>query len=139
MDAKITWKQDMALTGTATSGHEVSLDSSEAAGGHNTGFRPTELIALGAAGCSSMDVLSILRKKKVPFSAFECKVHVESVQDEHPHVFKLMEFEYILTGKGINPADVERAVQLSEGKYCQGIAMMRKTAEIRSKITIIEE
>jgi len=50
-----------------------------------------------------------------------------------------MEFEYIVTGKGIDRADVERAVQLSEEKYCQGIAMMRKTAEIRSRITIIEE
>ena len=139
MDAKVTWKQDMALTGTATSGHEVDLDSSEAGGGQNSGFRPTELIAIGTAGCTSMDVLSILRKKRVPFTSFECKVHVESVQEEHPHVFKLMEFEYILTGKEINRADVERAVQLSEEKYCQGIAMMRKTAEIRSKITIIEE
>ena len=139
MDAKVTWNEDMAFTGTATSGHELTLDSSEGSGGHNTGFRPTELSAIGAAGCSSMDVVSILRKKKVPFTAFTCKVHVESVQDQHPHVFKLMEFEYIVTGKGINRVDVERAVQLSEEKYCQGIAMMRKTAEIRSRITIIEE
>ena len=139
MDVKLTWSQDMACTGTADSGHEVTLDSSEGSGGHNTGFRPMELMALGTAGCSSMDVVSILRKKRVPFTAYECKVHVESVRDAHPHVFELMEFEYILTGKGIDRADVERAVQLSEEKYCQGIAMMRKTAEIRSKITIIEE
>lgn len=139
MDVKVTWKQEMAFTSTADSGHEVTLDSAEGSGGHNTGFRPTELIAIGTAGCTSMDVLSILRKKKVPFTAYECKVHVESVQDKHPHVFKLMEFEYIVTGKGIDRADVERAVQLSEEKYCQGIAMMRKTAEIRSRITIIEE
>lgn len=138
MDAKVTWNQDMAFTATATSGHLVPLDASEASGGQNTGFRPTELIAIGAAGCSSMDVISILRKKKVPFTTFECKVHVESVRDQHPHVFELMEFEYILTGQGINLADVQRAVQLSEEKYCQGIAMMRKTAEIRSKITIVE-
>jgi len=85
-----------------------------------------------------MDVISILRKKRVPFTAYECKVHVESVRDQHPHVFELMEFEYIVTGKDINRADVERAVQLSEEKYCQGIAMMRKTAQIRSKITIVD-
>lgn len=139
MDVKLNWKQDMAFTGTADSGHEVTLDSSEGSGGHNTGFRPMELMALGTASCSSMDVISILRKKRVPFTAYECKVHVESVRDAHPHVFELMEFEYIVTGKGIDRADVERAVQLSEEKYCQGIAMMRKTAEIRSKITIIEE
>lgn len=139
MDAKVTWKQEMAFTGTADSGHEVTLDSAEGSGGHNTGFRPMELMAIGAASCSSMDVVSILRKKKVPFTAYECKVHVESVQDSQPHVFKLMEFEYIVMGKGIDRADVERAVQLSQEKYCQGIAMLRKTAEIRSKITIIEE
>jgi len=139
MDVNITWNQDMAFTGTAESGHELTLDSSEGSGGHNTGFRPMELMALGTVGCSSMDVVSILRKKRVPFTAYECKVHVESVRDAHPHVFELMEFEHIVTGKGINRADVERAVQLSEEKYCQGIAMMRKTAEIRSKITIIEE
>jgi len=139
MDVNITWNQNMAFTGTAESGHELTLDSSEGSGGQNTGFRPMELVALGTAGCTSMDVVSILRKKRVPFTAYECKVHVESVRDAHPHVFELMEFEYILTGKGIDRADVERAVQLSEEKYCQGIAMMRKTAEIRSNITIIEE
>jgi putative redox protein len=138
MDVKVTWKQDMALIGTANSGHTVNLDASEAGGGQNLGFTPMELMALGAAGCSSMDVISILRKKRVPFTAYECKVHVESVRDQHPHVFELMEFEYIVTGKDINRADVERAVQLSEEKYCQGIAMMRKTAQIRSKITIVD-
>lgn len=139
MDVKVTMIQGIALTATADSGHEVKLDAAEGYGGHNIGFRPMELMAIGAASCSSMDVLSIIRKKKVPFTAYECKVHVESVKDQQPYVFKLMEFEYIVTGKGINRADVERAVQLSEDKYCQGIAMMRKTAEIRTKITIIEE
>ena len=139
MDVKVTWNQEMVFTGTASSGNELPLDTSISSSGQYNGFSPMELLAIGTAGCSSMDVVSILRKKKVPFTAYECKVHVESVQDQHPNVFKLMEFEYILTGKGINQVDVERAVQLSEEKYCQGIAMMRKTAEIRSKITIIEE
>ena len=58
MDVKVTWKQEMAFTGTADSGHEVTLDSAEGSGGHNTGFRPTELIAIGTAGCTSMDVLN---------------------------------------------------------------------------------
>jgi putative redox protein len=67
MDVKLTWNQDMAFTGTADSGHEVTLDSSEGSGGHNTGFRPMELMALGTAGCSSMDVVSILRQEKGAF------------------------------------------------------------------------
>lgn len=134
MDVKLTWNENLVFTGTNKDGNRVTLDASEI----NTGFTPMELMALGTAGCTSMDVVSILRKKKVPFTAYDFKVHVESAS-EHPKVFTLMELEYIVTGTGINRTDVERAVQLSEEKYCQGIAMMRKSAEIRSKITIIEE
>lgn len=134
MDVKLTWNENLVFTGTNKHENRVTLDASEI----NTGFTPMELMALGTAGCTSMDVVSILRKKKVPFTGYDIKVHVESAE-EHPKVFTLMELEYIITGKGINRADVERAVQLSEEKYCQGIAMMRKTAEIRSKVTIIEE
>lgn len=139
MDVKIKWNQGMELTGEAETGHTVIMDAAEASGGQNNGFRPTALIALGAAGCSSMDVLSILRKKKVNFSAYECKVNVESYQEAHPHVFTKMHLEYIVTGKDIKRKDVERAVELSETKYCQGIAMMKKTAEVTHTITIIEE
>lgn len=139
MDVNITWNHGMEFTGESESGHKLTIDASEAGGGQNKGFRPTALIAIGAAGCSSMDVLSILRKKKVNFTAYECKVHVESYQEDHPHVFTKMHLEYILTGKGIQRKDVERAVELSETKYCQGIAMMKKTAEVTHTITIIEE
>ena len=139
MDVNIKWNQGMELTGEAETGHTVIMDAAEAAGGQNKGFRPTALIALGAAGCSSMDVLSILRKKKVNISAYECKVNVESYQESHPHVFTKMHLEYIVTGKDIKRKDVERAVELSETKYCQGIAMMKKTAEVTHTITIIEE
>lgn len=139
MDVKLVWKDGMEIVGQADTGHEVIMDASEAVGGHNNGFRPTALIAIGAAGCASMDVISILRKKKVEFSGFECKVNVESRQEAHPNVFTRMNFEYILTGKDIQQKDVERAVELAETKYCQGIAMMSKTAEIVHKITIIEE
>lgn len=139
MDVKVSWNEGMEFTGHAETGHTVIMDASEAGGGQNKGFRPTALIALGAAGCSSMDVLSILRKKKVNFTAYEVKVNVESYQEDHPHVFTKMHFEYIITGKDIQRKDVERAVELSENKYCQGIAMMKKTAEVTHTITIIEE
>lgn len=129
----------MELTGSAETGHTVIMDASESGGGQNKGFRPTALIAIGAAGCSSMDVLSIMRKKKVNFSAYECKVHVESYQEDHSHVFTKMHLEYIVTGRGIDRKDVEKAVELSETKYCQGIAMMKKTAEVTHTVTIIEE
>ena len=78
-----------------------------------------------------------MRKKKVNFTAYECRVNVES-REEHPRVFTKMHFEYIVTGKDIQRKDVERSVQLAEEKYCQAIAMMSKTAEIVHTITIIE-
>ncbi|HNT53830.1 MAG TPA: OsmC family protein [Anaerolineaceae bacterium] len=137
MEAKVTWQGGMAFEATATTGFKVVMDSSAEAGGQNSGFRPTELLAMGTLGCTGMDVISILRKKKVDFTDFEVRVIVQSAS-EHPHVFTDMAFEYIVTGRSINRKDVERAVELSETKYCQCIAMMSKTANISSIITIRE-
>ncbi|MGB4595757.1 MAG: OsmC family protein [Anaerolineaceae bacterium] len=137
MDAKVTWKGDMTFEATADTGFKVVMDSSEAGGGHDGGFRPTELLAMGTLGCTGMDVVSILRKKKVDLTDFEINVNVKS-RDEHPMVFTEMNFEYIFTGRNIRREDVVRAVELSETKYCQCIAMMAKTARITSNITIIE-
>jgi len=139
MDVKLIWKEGMELTGYSESGHTVTMDASEKSGGQNNGSRPTELLAIGTAGCASMDVLSILRKKKVNFTGYECRVKVKTYQEDHPHVFTKMHFEYIVTGKDIQRKDVERAVQLAEEKYCQAIAMMSKTAKIEHTITIVEE
>lgn len=137
MDAKVTWKGDMTFEATATTGFTVVMDSSESGGGHDGGFRPTELLAMGTLGCTAMDVISIMRKKKVDFTDFEIKVNVRS-NKEHPMVFTNMDFEYIITGQNILRKDVARAVELSETKYCQCIAMMAKSAKITSTITIIE-
>jgi putative redox protein len=137
MDAKVIWKGDMTFEATATTGFKVVMDSSESGGGHDGGFRPTELLAMGTLGCTGMDVISIMRKKKVDFTDFEVKVNVRS-NKEHPMVFTDMEFEYIVSGHNVHREDVARAVELSETKYCQCIAMMAQTAKITSSITIIE-
>ncbi|MEA4813251.1 MAG: OsmC family protein [Anaerolineaceae bacterium] len=138
MNAKVIWKENMHLTGTADSGHIVQLDSSEISGGQNLGFRPMEMVAMGVAGCSSMDVISILRKMKVDFNAYEVQVEVSSAKD-YPKVFTDMHFKYIVTGHNIQKEDVEKAVNLSETKYCQGIAMISKSAKITHEIEIVED
>lgn len=138
MDAKTTWLGDMRLEGTADTGFKLNIDSPADPAHAPGGFKPTELLAIGACGCTSMDVISILKKKKVNFTGLEVKVHVVSETETHPHVFKQMDFEYIITGKQIQREDVERAVQLSETKYCQCIAMLGKTAKINHTITINE-
>jgi len=138
MIVKVVWKEKMHLTGTADSGHIVQLDSSEKGGGQNLGFRPMEMVAMGVAGCSSMDVISILRKLRVDFNGYEVEVAVTSAT-EYPKVFTDMHFTYRVTGHNVQKEDVEKAVDLSETKYCQGIAMMSKSAKISHTIEVIED
>jgi putative redox protein len=135
MDAKVVWKGRMSLTGTSDSGFTVPLGTDPGVGGDNDGFRPMELIAVGLAGCTGMDVISILAKKKQKVTEFEVSVHAETT-DEHPRVFSKIAIEYVVSGDNIDPAAVERAVELSETKYCPAQAMLSKTATMSHKIII---
>jgi putative redox protein len=135
MDAKVVWKGRMSLTGSSNSGFTVPLGTDPGVGGDNDGFRPMELIAVGLAGCTGMDVISILSKKKQKVSEFEVSVHAETA-DEHPRVFSKIAIEYVVSGENIDPAAVERAVELSETKYCPAQAMLSKTATMSHKIVI---
>ncbi|MFO7635134.1 MAG: OsmC family protein [Caldilinea sp.] len=138
MKAQVTWQGGMQFEGTSDSGHTLVLDSAPEVGGANNGFRPMELMAISLAGCTAMDVISILRKKRQEITSFAVKVEAPRAQ-EHPHVFTAMEITYVLRGKGIDPTAVERAMQLSEDKYCPAQAMLRKAAPISLKYEIIEE
>lgn len=137
MEAKVVWKRNLAFTGTADSGYVMDLDSKKESGGDESGFRPTELIAIGVAGCTAMDVISILQKKRQEVSAFEVLVHATRAS-QHPRKFTEMLIEYIISGKGIDPQAVERAVELSEEKYCAAIATLRGNVKIAHKIVIFE-
>ena len=137
MDAKVTWKQRLSFEGTATSGFILPLGSRIDVGGDNDGFSPMELLLIGLAGCTAMDVISILMKKKQVVSAFNVNVHAERAE-EHPQVFTHAIIEYHVKGKNIDSEDVERAVELSETKYCSAQAMLGKVFPIDRKITIEE-
>lgn len=138
MQAKVTWRGDMEFEGTADSGHTLTLDAAPEVGGADKGFRPMELMALSLAGCTAMDVISILRKKRQEVTGFEVQVHAERAK-EHPHVFTDIQVTYVVRGRNIDPAAVERAIQLSEEKYCPAQAMLRKAAPIALKYEIVEE
>ncbi len=138
MEAKVVWKRNLAFTGTADSGYVLDLDSKKEVGGDESGFRPTELIAIGVAGCTAMDVISILKKKRQEVTAFEVLVHAKRASD-HPRKFTDMTIEYVVTGKDIDPQAVERAVQLSEEKYCSSIYTIRGNVNLDHKIVIREE
>jgi putative redox protein len=136
MDAKVVWSKGLSFTGSAeVSGFSLPLGADPEVGGQNNGFRPLELLLVGLAGCTGMDVISILAKKRQEVTAFEVRAHAEQAGD-HPRVFTRITIEYLLTGRNIDRASVERAVELSETTYCPAQAMLRKAAGIEMKITI---
>lgn len=134
--AKVIWKSGLRFDGSAESGLSLPLDSPTAEGG-GEGFRPMELMLIGLAGCTGMDVISILKKKQQAVTAFEVAVDGERA-DDHPRIYTHMTIEYIITGHQIDPAAVERAVELSETKYCSVGGMLGKAAKIDHKITLKE-
>jgi putative redox protein len=138
MKSKVVWKGGMAFTGSLeSSGYLIPLDSSKSVGGRELGFQPLQLFAVGLVGCTGMDVISILQKKRVEVTDFEVSAEIEQAE-EHPKIFTKILLTYKVTGKNIDQKDVERAVDLSENKYCPAQAMLKETAEISHKI-IIEE
>jgi len=137
MDAKVTWKDGMTFTGTADTGFEVPLGADSSVGGANDGFRPLELMAVSLAGCTAMDVISIVRKKKQDVASFEVKVHADQ-QGEHPHVFTQIVIEYHFSGTSIDEAAVLRAIELSSTKYCPAQSMLGQVVPMQMKYFIRE-
>ena len=137
MDAKVTWHDGLHFTGVADSGHEIILDGDPSVGGSDLGSRPLELMLMSLAGCTGMDVISILKKKRQDVTGFEVKTHAERA-GKHPKVYTAVTVEYIITGHNINPKAVERAIDLSENTYCPAQAMLAKAAPITHTYQIIE-
>ena len=139
MDATVLWKKGLSFSGTGhTSGFTLPLGADPKVGGENDGFRPTELVLVGLAGCTAMDVISILAKKKQDVTAIEVKAHGERAAED-PKRFTSFLLEYVISGKGIDPAAVQRAVELSETKYCSVMATLRFAGPVERKITILED
>jgi putative redox protein len=129
MDAKVTWQGRMTFTGQADSGFEIGLGADPSVGGDNDGIRPLELMAISLAGCTAMDVISILQKKRQDVTAFQTLVHADRAED-HPKVFTFVTVKYIIEGHNIDPVAVERAIELSATKYCPAQAMLEKAVKI---------
>jgi putative redox protein len=129
------WVKNWQFVGTDSSGHSVVLDSPTL--GENTGMKPVELVLIALAGCTGMDVISILQKKKQKVHSFEVNVSGER-RPEHPKAWTKMHIEYVVRGQGVNAEAVERAVELSETKYCPVHATLSGSVEITRSITIEE-
>lgn len=137
MDAKVTWSKRLSFIGEADTGFSVPLGANPQVGGDNDGFRPMELIAIGIAGCTGMDVISILQKKRQNVTAFEVQLHSQQAQD-HPHVFTQIEVEYLISGHDVDETAVQRAIELSENKYCPAQAMFNKILPIKLSYKILQ-
>jgi putative redox protein len=129
MNAKVIWTEGMHFTGTADSGFELPLGAEKEVGGAEDGFRPLELMAISLAGCTAMDVISILKKKQQKVSAFEVEVHSERAP-EHPKVFTHSVITYLVTGHGLDEKALQRSIELSATKYCPAQAMLAKVVPI---------
>jgi putative redox protein len=133
-EATIRYLDGMAFEAVAGSGHRLVMDSAEDVGGTNRGFRPTELTAVSLAGCTSMDIVSILRKMRCTINRFEIRVEAHR-RDEHPRVFDDIELVFELDGD-CKPEQFQRAVMLSAERYCSVSAMLEKTATIRRRLIL---
>lgn len=127
----------MQFAAEAGSGHTVILDAAEHAGGQGAGFVPMELLLVGLAGCTGMDVISILRKKRQQVTGYEVRVRGERAED-HPMVYTDITVEHVITGHDVSPEAVARAIELSEAKYCGAGAMLGKTAKLVHTFRIVE-
>lgn len=138
MDASVVWKEGMSFTGSADSGFSVALGTDPSVGGADDGMRPMELILTGLAGCTAMDVVSILSKKRQKVTGFEVRAHGERAA-EHPKVFTALHLHYVVRGQGIDSAAVERAMELSANKYCPAQAMFAQIAPITMSYEVLED
>jgi putative redox protein len=136
--AYIKQVKGITLAGKSDSNHWVVMDGPEEFGGSNAGFRPKELLLLALGGCTSSDVINILQKKRVILNDYEVNISAD-VADEHPQVFTKIHIEFVFYGKDIQPKDVERAIELSQTKYCSATAMLQKAVEITHSYVIKNE
>lgn len=131
------WQGGLAFESAAAEGLAVLMDSPMAADGPK-GPSPTQLLLMSLAGCTGMDVISILQKKRQDVTGFEVSV-VGQRADDHPRYYTDIEIEFVVRGRGIDPRAVERAIELSQDKYCPVSAGLRPRAAIVARFRVEEE
>jgi len=131
----LQWKSDMAFE-TELDGHKLIIDASEEGGGHDTGMRPKKLMLTALAGCSGMDVISILKKMKIEPEIFNVKVD-GSLTEEHPKHYESIHIIYEFKGDNLPEEKLKRAVELSEEKYCGVWAVYKKAMPVTWEVKIL--
>ena len=138
MKATITLQEGSTFEGVAGSGHRVTMDVAPEVGGRNLGLRPMEMVLLGLGGCTAIDVLHMLRKGRQPIADMRVELDAERA-DDTPKVFTRIHVHFVLTGAGLDPHKIERAIKLSATKYCSASMMLNKTAKMTHDFEIVEQ
>lgn len=136
--ARVRWVAGRQFVGESGSGHALVIDTPHAAGGGDTGPSPMELLLLGQAGCTGIDVVFILERMKKEVTGVEVEVEGTRAATE-PKVYTALDVTYRVRGRELAEKDVRRAIELSESKYCSATIMLGKTATIRSRYEIVDE
>jgi putative redox protein len=133
--AHVEQLNDFHFQGSVRSGHTIDLDTPASEGG-GAGMTPMELVLVSLAGCSAMDIVAILRKKRQPVERLEVRVH-GCRRDEHPTVFTSIQLEYVVHGFGVDPQAVTRAIELSKERYCPVWAMLESSVRITAASRVV--
>ena len=138
MKATVNWQNNMVFIGTSASGFPVQMDADSSFGGTESGIRPMEMIALGLAGCTAMDVISILRKKRQDVTQFEVRVDAPRSTD-YPKVFTRAVITYVVTGRSVDEDAVLRSIELAATKYCSAQIMLESAVPMDLLYEIFED
>ena len=137
MNTTVRWIDGMMMTGESASGHAIVMDGPEVLGGKNLGVRPMEMLLLGMGGCTTVDVVSTLKKMREEIR--NCRVEISADRaGEHPKVFTKIHLHFIIEGSNLNDKKIAKAVSLSADKYCSASIMLGKTAEVTHDFEIHE-
>jgi putative redox protein len=137
MKARIKWVENVTFVAESESGHAIVMDGAPEGGGRNLGPRPMETVLMGTGGCTAYDVVHILRKSRAPVS--DCVVEIDAERaPEDPKVFTRIHFHFVVSGRGLKPQQVERAVHLSAEKYCSASIMLARMATVTHDFEIRE-
>jgi len=137
MNLSVNWVDGMLMVGKSHSGHSITMDGPTEIGGENLGVRPMEMLLLGVAGCTMIDVVTTLKKMRQDLSHCETKISAERA-NEHPKVFTDIHIHFIVKGKNLDSKKVDKAITLSAEKYCSASIMLGKTAKITHDFEVIE-
>ena len=137
MKARIKWVENVTFLGETESGHALVMDGAAEAGGRNLGPRPMETVLMGTGACSAFDVILILKRGRERVTDCVIELSAERAMID-PKVFTSIHFHFIVSGIGLSPGKVERAIKLSADTYCSATAMLAKTANVTHDFVIIE-